>query len=494
MIHIQKCPFGKFEQYVLWANQCQSDWRMRNLVFQLRLENYPAERVAQYCITKSTMNSNVGTGPTGWEPNKGYYFDGSSTSFNVPNFRKLASISQFTMIVYGYSYTGASGWMFAQAGNIGAMDVRTGFNVGASGSSLPNQVRFFVNTASVSYGTSAALSPAINTWDTWAAVYNGTKTGNANRLRLFRSGVEITPLTFTGTIPATTSANLDRIDLGRQWVNGTATYGYSVVYLFSLYDRALSDWEIADLYGSWVRFTYRRNLFPRLGITPLIPGPGAAVRSWFRYAAPTVTGLGLGPAPPFSVTDDFNAYANDANIGLQTGWASNGGTISNNKPASDGQAYNLGAATGAIRSSSTFAENQYSEVTLGTVTVGHSSGIGPAVSVDTGGAFTFYGVYYFASPAGSESLYLLKYVAGTKTDLANSGYGTVTCVAGDKIRLERTGSGVSTRLTVKKNGATVSGLVNINPGATYIAGGKPGLWGDGNPGQVYATSWTGGDL
>jgi hypothetical protein len=44
---------------------------------------------------------------------------------------------------------------------------------------------------------------ANNTWGQWTAVFDGTQTGNANRLKFYFNGVEQS-LAFTGTIPATT--------------------------------------------------------------------------------------------------------------------------------------------------------------------------------------------------------------------------------------------------------------------------------------------------
>jgi hypothetical protein len=199
-----------------------------------------------------------------------------------------------------------------------------------------------------------------------------------------------------------------------------------------------------------------------------------------------------GGGPVQVAADNFDAYANGALLQSQTGWSLVGGSIKINKPASDGQAVSNSAATNCVRRTDTYTENQYAEVTMGSVAT-NASGIGPAVACQSG-AFSLYGVYYFPSPLNSESLYLLKYNAGTKTDLANSGFGTVKCLAGDVVRLERTGTGAATRLTVKKNGVNVTGLISIDPAGTYLGGGTAGIWGDGNPGTVSAALWAGGNL
>lgn len=197
--------------------------------------------------------------------------------------------------------------------------------------------------------------------------------------------------------------------------------------------------------------------------------------------------------PAQIAADNFDSYANNALLQSQAGWSLLAGSIKINKPAAVGDAVTNSGPTSCVRRTDTYAEDQYAEVTMTNVATS-ATGIGPAVACQSGGAFTFYGCYYFPSPAGSESIYLLKYIANTKTDLANSGFGTVKLLTGDVLRLERAGTGTATRLTVKRNGTAITGLISINPNATYIAGGFAGIWGDGNPSAVSAASWAGGNL
>jgi hypothetical protein len=66
-------------------------------------------------------------------------------------------------------------------------------------------------------GPAFGLSGDILTTETWLHVamwYDGTQTGNANRLKLYVNGVE-KPLTFTGTIPATLADGLADVLIGR---------------------------------------------------------------------------------------------------------------------------------------------------------------------------------------------------------------------------------------------------------------------------------------
>lgn len=66
------------------------------------------------------------------------------------------------------------------------------------------------------YGYAANVLP-LNTWVHVAMVFDGTQTGNANRLKLYANGVPVT-LTYNGTIPAITDVNVNPLKMGT--ING----------------------------------------------------------------------------------------------------------------------------------------------------------------------------------------------------------------------------------------------------------------------------------
>lgn len=66
------------------------------------------------------------------------------------------------------------------------------------------------------YGYAANVLP-LNTWVHVAMVFDGTQTGNANRLKLYANGVPVT-LTYNGTIPAMTDVNVNPLKMGT--ING----------------------------------------------------------------------------------------------------------------------------------------------------------------------------------------------------------------------------------------------------------------------------------
>jgi hypothetical protein len=76
-----------------------------------------------------------------------------------------------------------------------------------------NVMYFLCANGSTSY---AFNSQNITGWNHWAFTFDGSQTGNANRLRGYLNGVALS-LSFFGTIPATTSNNVlaETIRIGR---------------------------------------------------------------------------------------------------------------------------------------------------------------------------------------------------------------------------------------------------------------------------------------
>jgi hypothetical protein len=97
--------------------------------------------------------------------------------------------------------------------------------------SNPNAITIFsfggkiaATLTSTAYGyTSAILS--IGTWYHIAIVYDGTLTGNANRLKIYVDGTQQTLLSFSGTIPATTGTFVNPFYLGTDGFTTPNYYG-----------------------------------------------------------------------------------------------------------------------------------------------------------------------------------------------------------------------------------------------------------------------------
>ena len=86
-----------------------------------------------------------------------------------------------------------------------------------------NVMYFLAANGSTAYGSSAQN---ITGWNHWAMSFDGTKTGNANRLKGYLNGSPLT-LTFLGTIQSTTSNNAlsDVFRIGRAQYNGNWSTG-----------------------------------------------------------------------------------------------------------------------------------------------------------------------------------------------------------------------------------------------------------------------------
>ena len=83
--------------------------------------------------------------------------------------------------------------------------------------------------------------------DMYTMVFDGTQTGNADRVRFWVNGIERTPLIFVGIIPATIGTFSQNLGFGMRYPSG----GYSTGSMDSapIYNRALSSAEILWLYN-----------------------------------------------------------------------------------------------------------------------------------------------------------------------------------------------------------------------------------------------------
>jgi len=68
-------------------------------------------------------------------------------------------------------------------------------------------------TTTDAYGTSPTNSLTTNAWNHVVMVFDGTQTGNTNRLKIYING-KLQTLTFGGTIPATTQATTSNVKIG----------------------------------------------------------------------------------------------------------------------------------------------------------------------------------------------------------------------------------------------------------------------------------------
>jgi hypothetical protein len=103
--------------------------------------------------------------------------------------------------------------------------------------------KIYWNIGGSNWGTSP--TSAIGTaWHHLAMVYDGTQTGNSNRLKAYIDGVPIT-LTFTGTIPATMPAISANVNIGR---HSTSNFFQGTIDEVRIWDEALSAEQVFQSY------------------------------------------------------------------------------------------------------------------------------------------------------------------------------------------------------------------------------------------------------
>lgn len=186
-----------------------------------------------------------------------------------------------------------------------------------------------------------------------------------------------------------------------------------------------------------------------------------------------------------SVTDNFNSYADAAVLGSQTNWENIVGTIMIYNPS--GTAGGLYASSSAEQicayTNGTWAANQAAQITQSTPSGGGFRGASVRCSTASGGSG-----YYFL--ANATNVYLKARNAGTSTDLTSA---SITISGGETLRLEVTGTGSATRLTVKINGTAV--ISSFDPSAVaYISAGAPGVSGYGLSASQLGDAFLGEEL
>ncbi len=192
-----------------------------------------------------------------------------------------------------------------------------------------------------------------------------------------------------------------------------------------------------------------------------------------------------------AATDNFDSYADASNLDAAADWVNlDADALFIDKPSSDGSIYATHSdGYRMVRHTSTRTDDQYSEATVEIDSLGFM-GVGVAVRCQSGAdscyAFTF---------LGNNTATLMKQISNTESILASD---LLALSDGDKIRLEVTGTGATTRLNAYTD--TGSGWVlhgtftDIDPGSTYLNDGFTGVSSFGTGDTIRLDDWEGGDL
>lgn len=133
--------------------------------------------------------------------NKSFYFYGSNDYGVINDITELNNTAAFTIEGWAKHDLNTANSRLVHKYSDGSNDI----------SVAPYAGDFYVEIGngsnSYAYWNDYATDIASDTWFHWAAVYDGTQASNSDKLKLYINGVAKT-LTFSGTIPSTTSASL----------------------------------------------------------------------------------------------------------------------------------------------------------------------------------------------------------------------------------------------------------------------------------------------
>jgi hypothetical protein len=135
-------------------------------------------------------------------------FDGVNDYVNVGDVNALDDIAQFTM----------EAWVYKTASSVFTPIIAKtdpSFNFATQLAGFNNSFICRVSNNGDAFGMTPSGSFPLNTWTHVAAVFDGTATGNANRLKIYVNGVA-QPLSFSGNpIPPLTSSTTENVEIGR---------------------------------------------------------------------------------------------------------------------------------------------------------------------------------------------------------------------------------------------------------------------------------------
>jgi hypothetical protein len=193
----------------------------------------------------ATINSGTVVGTTGQVGNAILLTTDDDISATAASTSALQGATQLTVTMWAKKTTGAS---LVNIGN--ATGANGGVNV-----SLWDDGNFYC-TFSDSAWIEGFYALSDTNWHHLACVYDGTQTGNTNRLKGYVDGSPITFDGYNGTVPAALTSAAQTFYIGPttccSWSNGT-------IDDIRIYDRPLSAQEISDLHAdtsgySWTDF------------------------------------------------------------------------------------------------------------------------------------------------------------------------------------------------------------------------------------------------
>lgn len=197
--------------------------------------------------------------------------------------------------------------------------------------------------------------------------------------------------------------------------------------------------------------------------------------------------------PTLLASDNFNSYPHATDLSTTTNWAGLTGTLlclSGDTLRGD-LAYGLSSA---YWKNNTFDSSQYAEATLGAA----GGGVYYGGALVRGGLSDSSNPQFYAVVASGKHIKLYSYDGDNKgAELTEIATYAQALSAGGKVRVEVTGTGTTTRLSVYHDADGKSGwtplVTNINPD-DYFDTGSPGVAFWGHLSSTTVSAWAGGNL
>lgn len=170
-------------------------------------------------------------------------FNGSSDYVDIGTLADTATTSAFTVSAWIYQSSLVSGSIVTRSKDTNPFWlVDSNDTYGGS-----DDIRTFIESGSGdNFGYTTDNVHSSGSWEHWVSVFDGTLSGNANRLKLYKNGTQQS-LTFIGTIPAATvSSGTVHANIGGYY--NSASWNGKIDDV-RIYNRALSSSEVANLYS-----------------------------------------------------------------------------------------------------------------------------------------------------------------------------------------------------------------------------------------------------
>lgn len=190
-------------------------------------------------ITNATWN---GSGRFGYTGDNSITLDGTGDYASPGDLTALNSTSAFTVNLWTqFTDKTALKMLFSKVttATTNEIDIQT------SGSAM----YVLVGNSTTSYGSVSIASLSNNTWYNVSMVFDGSQTGNENRLKLYINGV-LQTLTFVGTIPASTGNMAGApVYFGRHTSYSPARDWAGKIDNVTIYNSALTASDIENIYN-----------------------------------------------------------------------------------------------------------------------------------------------------------------------------------------------------------------------------------------------------